>query len=149
VKRVVLAGVPLDSRDDTGATALMRAAERGHVEVVKLLLLHGANPDLRNPFGQTALDIVTSTGRADLAAVLRRPCSTTGRPAPLWEGVWRPKPVLALAVFSVLGSVAAGVWWMWEVSGTVARGSFLCMSSVWPGTWVLLPLAAVPTALFA
>ncbi|MCI0459157.1 MAG: protein kinase [Gemmataceae bacterium] len=148
VKRVVLAGIPLDSRDDTGATALMRAAERGHTEVVKVLLLHGANPDLRNPFGQTALDIVQSTGRADIAAVLRQPCSTTGVPAPPLERVWRPRPVSALAVFSVLGSLVAGVWWMREIANPLSRGEFLAMSSAWPGIWVLLPLAAVPTAFF-
>jgi hypothetical protein len=148
VKRAVLAGVPLDSRDDEGETALMRAAAKGHTEVVKLLLLHGANPELRNPFGQTALDLAQSTGRADTAAVLRQCCSTIGVTVPPSEPVWRPRPLLALVLFSFLGSLAAGIWWKHEIADPRSRGDFLAMSAIWPGDWVLLPLVAVPAVLF-
>jgi hypothetical protein len=148
VKRVVLAGVPLDWRDDEGATALMRAAARGHGDVVALLLLHGADPDLRNPFGQTALDIAQSTGRADIAAVLRPGRPTSGVTVPPPGRVWRPRPFLALVLFSVLGALAAGMWWKQEIADPRSRGEVLAMSAVWPGDWVLLPLVAGPTALF-
>jgi hypothetical protein len=148
VKRVVSAGVPLDARDEAGETALMRAAARGHAEVVKLLLLHGADPDLRNPFGQTALDLAQATGRADLAAVLRQRGSAAGVSPARSEPVWRPKPLLALVLFSALGALAAGVWWKHDVANPNARGEFVAMSRIWPGGWVLWPLVAVPTVLF-
>ncbi len=45
-----------DKRDDKGLTALMRAAWNGHIDVVNKLLQGGAEVDLQDPEGRTALD---------------------------------------------------------------------------------------------
>lgn len=39
----------------SGYTALMLASQRGNVEIVQLLLEHGARTDMVSPLGQTAL----------------------------------------------------------------------------------------------
>ncbi len=57
-----------DSADRTlavGATAFMRAARSGDVEVMKLLLDHGADPKLANKDGVTALSVAAGMGYTD------------------------------------------------------------------------------------
>ena len=48
-------GVPVDARDNGGATALFVAAERANPEIVRLLLKHGADVNTRNTRAATAL----------------------------------------------------------------------------------------------
>ena len=55
-------GARVDDADDRGRTALMIAAERGHAEVAKLLLAHGADPARREQQGKTAADLAASDG---------------------------------------------------------------------------------------
>lgn len=45
------AGVEIDVPGELGCTALHEAARQGHVDVVRLLLAHGANPRIRSEFG--------------------------------------------------------------------------------------------------
>jgi len=57
-----------DSADRTlgvGATSFMRAARSGDVEVMKLLLDHGADPKLANKDGVTALSVAAGMGYTD------------------------------------------------------------------------------------
>lgn len=57
-----------DSPDRTlgvGATAFMRAARSGDVDVMKLLLDHGADPKLANKDGVTALTVAAGAGYTD------------------------------------------------------------------------------------
>jgi ankyrin repeat protein len=57
-----------DSADRTlgiGATPFMRAARSGDVEVMKLLLDHGADPKLANKDGVTALSVAAGLGYTD------------------------------------------------------------------------------------
>ncbi|HVV46493.1 MAG TPA: ankyrin repeat domain-containing protein, partial [Bryobacteraceae bacterium] len=57
-----------DSPDRTlaaGATAFMRAARSGDVEVMRLLLDHGADPKLANKDGVTALMVAAGAGYTD------------------------------------------------------------------------------------
>lgn len=49
----------------TGATAFMRAARSGDVEVMKLLLDHGADPKLQNKDGVNALIVAAGAGYTD------------------------------------------------------------------------------------
>jgi hypothetical protein len=56
---------------EVGYTALMVAAEEGHVAVATFLLKqHGIDPDKQNPDGETALNIAAWNGRADVVACL-------------------------------------------------------------------------------
>ena len=48
-----------------GSTALMWACERGHSEVVRLLLKAGCVPDIRNDYGWTALMLAALNGHVD------------------------------------------------------------------------------------
>lgn len=52
---LVQAGAKIDSRDDSGNTALMNAAANENIDGVDLLLKAGANPNAKNNFGQNAL----------------------------------------------------------------------------------------------
>ena len=51
------AGAAVDHCDSGGCSALMKAAEQGYLEVVQLLLAHGADLYLRDQGGSTALDM--------------------------------------------------------------------------------------------
>ena len=51
-------------------TALMKAAEKGHDEVIQVLLELGADINLRNSFGNTALMLAAEKGRTDAVAAL-------------------------------------------------------------------------------
>ena len=55
---------------DDGETALMAAARNGHVETVRVLLDAGADPNLRNAWGDSALGLARRAGQAEVARVL-------------------------------------------------------------------------------
>lgn len=61
---------PLDGRDQNGHTALMIAARRNHHEVCTLLLQAGADPDLQDHDGLTALDLAKNASATDAYAKL-------------------------------------------------------------------------------
>ena len=54
-------------------TALMKAAEKGHDEVIQVLLELGADINLRNSFGNTALMLACVKGHWDVVKCLTRP----------------------------------------------------------------------------
>ena len=62
--------VVVDSTDDTGWTALMRAADAGHDAVVRLLLDAGARVDLENDAQNTALHLAVQRGRTEAVRLL-------------------------------------------------------------------------------
>ncbi len=59
-------GTPINAADDRGRTALMIAAETGHLEMADLLLRRGADRALRDKAGKSAADL------ASTAAVKKR-----------------------------------------------------------------------------
>ncbi len=70
----------IDAKGHDGNTALMLAAAAGPynavraletTDAVKLLLSRGADPNVRNKHGQTALDLAVKSGRKAVAALLR------------------------------------------------------------------------------
>jgi ankyrin repeat protein len=57
-RALINAGVDVNIDDAGGRTPLMRAAFRGHPEVVSVLLAAGASPTAQKADGQSAIDIV-------------------------------------------------------------------------------------------
>jgi len=53
-------------------SALMVAAENGRVKAVKILLKHGADPNLKNKYGKAALDIANQYGGKGVVEILRK-----------------------------------------------------------------------------
>jgi uncharacterized protein len=62
-------GAHVDDEDNRGRTALLIAAERGHTEIVRILLAHGADRTHRDKDGKSAADLTANTElRQTLAA---------------------------------------------------------------------------------
>jgi hypothetical protein len=59
-----------NARDDFGSTALMLAARRGKMEMVKLLLSRGADPKINNCRGETAASLAQFGGFTALSLLL-------------------------------------------------------------------------------
>lgn len=63
--------VDIDARDETGESPLMWLARSGFKESTQLLLDVGANPDLKDWQGQTALDKAVENGHEEVIKLLR------------------------------------------------------------------------------
>merc|ERR1712159_588839 len=55
LKQLIMKGVPLDARDEMGNTSLIIACQNGQGRCVKLLVRSGADTNLPNKRGNTAL----------------------------------------------------------------------------------------------
>lgn len=64
------AGTDVNARQHGGYTALHSAAQHGAIDVIDLLLDHGANPDLAADDGRRPVDFARERGHADAAAHL-------------------------------------------------------------------------------
>lgn len=65
-------GFPLDLRNSSdGSTAIMWAANGGHIHIVQKLLDAGADPTLSDNGGWTAIEAAEMAGHDDIAAILR------------------------------------------------------------------------------
>ncbi len=65
----------VNAANDTGWTALHGASLRGREDMVKLLLLAGAEPTLRTKGGETAADLARRKGHERIAALLEESAS--------------------------------------------------------------------------
>jgi ankyrin repeat protein len=72
VKRMLAADVDLDATEAHGMTAVMCAALQDRVEVIELLVRHGANVSSRDHRSRTALDLANESGSTRAAEVLLR-----------------------------------------------------------------------------
>jgi ankyrin repeat protein len=57
MEKLITFGAKIDSLDDTGSTPLMHATHYNSIDSVKFLLDRGANFNIKNDKGETALDI--------------------------------------------------------------------------------------------
>jgi hypothetical protein len=72
VKRLLESGVDVDIAEDNGATALFRATDFDFVEVIELLLSHGAAVDaIDHNLRETPLDVAERKGHVAAAKILR------------------------------------------------------------------------------
>ena len=68
---LVAAGADKDAANTHGSTALLLAAQIGHLEVVRLLLEAGADKDAANKKGLTALRVAAQNGHWEVVRLLR------------------------------------------------------------------------------
>jgi len=68
-------GISPNVRDDQQRSALNWAAVQGHIAIVRMLLLHGANPDKTTPEGWTPLKLAERKGHTAVAYLLSN-CSS-------------------------------------------------------------------------
>jgi len=64
--------IDVDYIDRTGSTALMYASYAGHLEIVKFLVEHGANPNIKNLKGGTAARYAAYAGHRDIVEYLNQ-----------------------------------------------------------------------------
>src|SRR5580658_9084156 len=68
---ILATGFNPNTRDDFGATALHDAVWSGHIDLVRLLLDHGADPNIpHGESGSTPLHFAAIKGQAAIAALL-------------------------------------------------------------------------------
>lgn len=70
VARLLASGLAVDAPAQGGETALMRAAARGHLDVLERLLAGGAKIDAVSDAGNTALMFAAARGRVDALQLL-------------------------------------------------------------------------------
>jgi len=70
---IPLRPVDLDARDKNGRTALMKAVERGQMEVATHLLAKGASKTVRDRSGMTAADWARYVGEEEMLSLLLGP----------------------------------------------------------------------------
>lgn len=73
LQQLLAQGVDIDTRDDTGNTALMLAVRHRQVSVVRTLLASGANTRLTNHDGMNALQLANGLGLTDMVQLLQSP----------------------------------------------------------------------------
>jgi len=86
VRHHLESGQDVNSRDDKGQTPLIIAATRGHTRICSILLNAGANPDLKNFSGFTALDMAISQKHSEISDLLQK----FSRKAPLSSNRLQP-----------------------------------------------------------
>ena len=72
IKELMLVNVPINYANEKGATALILAAQNGHLGVVKILLAHGANVNARatGSMNQSALSTAADKGHDEIVQLL-------------------------------------------------------------------------------
>jgi ankyrin repeat protein len=85
VRKLIDAGAPVESTDETGLTPLMIAAKQGNLEVLRTLLDRQARVDFMDFEGRTALHYAIAADKSDAVAILLsftpnfQPLSAAGR----------------------------------------------------------------------
>src|SRR4051812_26641054 len=70
VRKLLDAGAPAESTDETGITALMVAARQGNLETLRMLIDRQARIDFMDFEGRTAIDYAIAAGERDAAELL-------------------------------------------------------------------------------
>jgi len=67
---LIIAGADIDSKDNYGRTALMRAAIGGHAKIARILIDKGAAIDIQDIDGSTALMLAADKGHTEIVRLL-------------------------------------------------------------------------------
>ncbi len=73
-------GAPVNAVGRRGRSALHYAAAAGHIEVMRVLLAHGADPGLTDEAGATPLDLARKAGKTAAARLLKEWMTKEGMP---------------------------------------------------------------------
>lgn len=71
VQQCIAASMPINHQEGNGWTALHSAASNERVQVLRLLLKHGANPAIKDKTDRTALDQATLRKKYNAMAILK------------------------------------------------------------------------------
>jgi uncharacterized protein len=71
VQLLLTEGATVDARDWQGETPLFKCAFAGNEASARVLLQYGANPQIKNGQGESALDIAVQYGREEIVSLLR------------------------------------------------------------------------------
>lgn len=71
VRQAIEAGANVNAHHQHGKTALMKAAARGHVEIVKILLDAQADVNSQDMWGNTALMLAANRGHTEIVELLQ------------------------------------------------------------------------------
>jgi len=63
-------GADVNIQKEDGFTALMEASQKGHTEIVKMLIDTGAQVNIKNKYGTTPLMIASDKGHAEIVELL-------------------------------------------------------------------------------
>ncbi|MCL6590462.1 MAG: ankyrin repeat domain-containing protein [Firmicutes bacterium] len=70
VKYLIEKGANINEKNNAGQTALMYAAEDGHLEIVKFLMEKGADLDAKDVNNETAFMKATQRGHTEIVRLL-------------------------------------------------------------------------------
>ena len=140
LQRLVATGANINSTDANGMTALMRTAQKGHVDVAQCLVTAGADLEAKNEKGRTALMCAAEKGHVAVARCLvtagaeLNAKDKKGRTALMWaaqNGHLETAQCLLIARASINTARADGMTaLMWAaMKGHVAVAEFLVRAS--------------------
>lgn len=72
IRQCLTAEVVIDTQEGNGWTALHSAARQGHIDIINMLLEHGANPAIKDKNGRTPLDHAILAKQAKVIAILKK-----------------------------------------------------------------------------
>lgn len=103
-------GMDVNTVDKEGQTLLMIAVRNDNLELARFLIANGANPDRKNPYGDTALMLAALAGQREMTALILQ-----GKPSLNHSG-WNALHYAAYAGHAEIASllVAAGANVNWK-----------------------------------
>ncbi len=79
VEYLIKRGAEIDGTTENGSTALFFAARFGHIDTVRTLLAHQADPTIVNDRGETAVDWALKEKNTDIEDLLRKAGGRSGK----------------------------------------------------------------------